>query len=184
MENSIQKTITIFEKLRQHKYLITIDEDNYRESPFILKFSPEHYHHLVGFQHLKDMPTIAFPVVDKRKFYKDIKSGKIDTNLILKSTKFQDISNRVEHFDKILEILNSGKVIIEFDPSIPNSKVSARFCLFLRDKTKPFGTHTYYNLFIDCNRSNSIYYPATYFVENSNKYIQQQTFLDCTITQI
>lgn len=185
MENSIQKTITTYEELRKNKYKITIDEDGYRESNIVLSFLPEHYHHLVGFHYLTDMPTISNPV-SKHKFYKDIKKGKITANSILKSAKYCDISSRVEHFDKLLEILScgSGKVIIEFDPSIPNSKVVARFCLFLRDKNVPFGKHIYYNLFIDCDYVNSTYFPTSYFVEESNRYIRDQNLLDCTISYI
>ena len=184
MDALLQNSIFVFETLRRKKYLITIEEESYEGSPILLKFSPEHYHHLIGFQHLTDRPFISNPTTDKRKFYSDFRNGRIDTDQIISSVKFAEISDRILHFDQLLHILDAGagRVIIEFNPTIPNSKIIARFCLFRRDETSALGNNTYYNLFIGYNSSD--YYPATYLVEHSNRYIREQTLLNCKIEHI
>ncbi len=76
----IEKTIEVFEKLREHRYKISIETGD----SFILKFSPEHDHHLAGYQHLNDLPHISEPQL-KDKFYREIKKGAISEREITAS---------------------------------------------------------------------------------------------------
>ena len=118
----IEKTIEVFERLRQHKYKISIETGNV----FILKFSPEHCHHLVGFQHLDDLTHISAPHL-KDKFYRDVKKGAISEEMIIASRKYSEIAERIQNFEKLEDILCSGecKIIVSFDAKTADSKINS-----------------------------------------------------------
>ncbi|MBQ8880742.1 MAG: hypothetical protein IJ030_01015 [Oscillospiraceae bacterium] len=54
----IQKSIRVFENLRKYLYRITIENG----MEIVLRFEPERYHHLAGFQHITDLTDIANPI--------------------------------------------------------------------------------------------------------------------------
>ena len=174
----IEKSITIFEALRQHRYKITIETG----TSFLLKFSPEHYHHLAGFQHLDDLPNISNPYL-KDKFYRAVKKGTISEASITASIKYSTIRERIQSFHKLQEILHSGecKIIVPFDAGLADSVIHAEFYLFQRDGAAIQGDVTYYHLFLGYDKQRTAYYPATYIVEHSNLYVRGQALLDCTI---
>ena len=126
----IEETIEVYERLRQKKYKINIENG----MSFILSFEPEMYHHLVGYQHLTDIVALSSPG-KKRKFYGDIKRGRIAESLIVNSAKYHEILERVQNFKYIEEILSAGegKVIVEFDKSKLDTDINAKFNLYKRE---------------------------------------------------
>lgn len=174
----IEKTIEVFERLRQHKYKISIETGDV----FILKFSPEHYHHLAGFQHLDDLTHISAPHL-KDKFYRDVKKGTISEETIIASKKYPEIAERIQSFDKLEDILCSGecKIIVSFDAETADSKINAEYYLYRRDGAAIKGNVTYYHLFLGYDLGRDLYYPATYIVEHSNLYMRGQHLLNCEI---
>lgn len=171
----IKESVKIFERLRSHKYKITIEDG----SEFILTFSAKHYHHLIGFQHLTDLPDISRPPSTTR-FYLMLKKGKVSESYISSSTHINKINDRINTFEQLEDIVCPGvsRIIVEFDNTLASSKIVAKYYLF-----KQVGglNGAYHMLFIGHSASNNAYYPATYIIEHSPKYIANQTFLNCTI---
>jgi hypothetical protein len=177
----IDKAIESFQRLRQHRYRITIENGTVLEFQFV----PEQFHHLAGFHHLTDLPQIAAPKQGKRRFYAELRKGKITTETIQNSVRFPMIAERIASFPEIEEILSAGnaKIIVAFDPTKVFTKINAEFFLYKRSGT--LGTDLcYYTLFLGCDHQTQKYFPETYLVEHSSMYFQNQTILNCKIEQI
>ena len=176
----IENTIAVYEKLKGKKYKITIENGD----EVVFSFGTEHYHHLAGYHYLTDVAGIAEPQDGARQFYRRIKNAKIKPELITGSSHFASIKDRIDNFEAIEEIVAPGKakVIVDFDKGIAGSKINAKYFLYKRIgdplKKEPV---TYYMLFLGYNDSRSEYYPATYVVEPSKKYVNGQIFFNCTI---
>ena len=176
----IQKSIRVFENLRKYLYRITIENG----MEIVLRFEPERYHHLAGFQHITDLTDIANPI-SKHKFYNDLRLGKIPADKIKKSEMYGDIWERIAFLDKLEEIMTpgEGRIIVEFDKSKTDTVIKAKFHLFRREGNPFAGEAVYFTLFIDTEYGDT-YYPVTYVVEHSNIYVREQTFYDCTIERL
>lgn len=176
----IKRSIAVYESLRVFQYRITIENG----TVLLLKLNRESYHHLAGLHYLDDMPDISNPK-SRHKIYNDIKRGKISEERIKSSVKYPDISQRIESFHVLEQILScgEGKIIVEFDNSKTGSKIKAAFHLFHRDGSPFEGDATYHTLFLD-SENGLDYFPVTYIVEHSNLYIRNQNILDCTIEKI
>lgn len=175
----IENTISVYERLRRKKYKITIENG----MEIILEFDKKFYHHLAGFHYLTDLAGIADPVHGKARFYQRLKNGRIPERDILRSERFGHIAERIAHFDCLEEILaeGKGKIIVEFDRRKASSEIEARFFLYKREGNPLIETVTYYMLFLGCKAEADIYYPATYIIEHSVRYITEQNLLDCEI---
>lgn len=182
--DQIEKAIETYEKLRKCKYHIKIENG----MEFDLLFGKQNFHHLIGLQHLTDKPRIAKPMEPQKKFYNTLAGSVALQQEILSSRKYKLIQERVENFNKLVDILQSGeaKIIVAFDPGkTPTQQIEAEFMLFdrghdLMDKSADI---VFYHLFMDYNTPNK-YCPITYIVEHSNMYMNDQDFLNCSITQI
>lgn len=182
--DSIKETIQIYERLRSHKYKITVEDT----TVFNLSFLPQYYHHLAGFQHITDVAKIANPVHgDKNRFYRMLKNGQIDTSQILGSEKYNVIKERVNNFAQLEELVSpgDGRIIVRYNNTLAQSVIDADFMLYRYDGN-PFSKEqlTYYHLFIGLDRKSNLYYPTTYIVEHSKQYLSRQIFLDCKIELI
>lgn len=179
----IENTILVYERLSKQKYKITIENG----VEFVLTFDKSRYHHLVGYQHLTDMTSIADPPYGKDRFYRQLRNHKIKESNITKSALFKHIAERVEFFGYIEDIVSESncKIIIEFDKNKAHSDIEAKYYLYKRSGN-PLNMEpvTYYSLFIGYDETHSSYYPATYIVEHSNRYINGQNMLDCKIELI
>lgn len=173
----IEKSIAVFERLGKYQYIIRIENG----MELKLRFGRERYHHLAGFQHLRDLPNIANPI-SKHKFFNDLRFGKISVEKIKRSEMYADIWERLSFFEKLEEIMSpgAGKIIVEFDKSKTETMIRAKFHLFRREGDSFKGEAVYYTLFID-SKNEDTYYPVTYVVEHSNIYVREQKFYDCTI---
>lgn len=179
----IYNTVSVYERLSKQRYKITIENG----IQFVLTFDKSRYHHLVGFHYLTDLVGIAVPPYGKERFYRRLKNRKITEEEIAKSELFGNIAERVEFFEYIEEIVSASdcKIIVEFDKKKASSDIEAKFYLYKREgdplRKEPA---TYYALFIGYDAIENTYYPATYVVEHSKKYIHDQTMLDCKIEWI
>lgn len=173
----IYRTIDTFDRLREYRYLISIENG----MQLLLRFSREQYHHLAGFQHLTDLRDIAAPR-SKQEFYHNLKKGKISPARIKKSCQYHMIRERIECFSVLEDILAPGdsKIIVEFDNRKMATSIRAKFHLFHREGDPFQGEATFFTLFID-SKNGDQYYPVTYIVEHSNMYIRNQNLFNCTI---
>ena len=177
----ILQSVELFDQLRKYEYRIEI-ENGVEVS---LRFKREHYHHLAGFQHLTDLSDVANPRTGTHKFYRDLKSGKIKEQKIEASVKYPQITERIEAFAKLNDILEAGegKIIVEFDPTIPDSLIEAKFLLFRREGNPFKGDATYFSLFLDNVEPSQSYFPVSFLVEHSGMYVRDQKTYYCKITQ-
>ena len=67
----LEQSVEIYERLRRKTFQITIEN----EMVFLLRFLPEYYHHLAGFQHLRDFSDLAQPGNGARGFYRNVKKA-------------------------------------------------------------------------------------------------------------
>lgn len=180
---SIEKSLEVYEKLRMHKYRITIENG----VSFVLDFKKKRYHHLAGFQHLKDKPHLSTLVKDKTAFYNALSTKGITEQEVVSSQKFSLIEERFRFFDQLLSIMaeGEGRIIIDYDQSkTKGSEIKAKFMLYKRSGTPFKEEFCCFSLFIGYDPLTGEYYPATYIVEHSNKYTNDQTPLLCTIEVI
>ena len=100
----IENTINIYQELKKYRYQVNIEDG----TSFSFKFLSEHYHHLAGFQHLTDFPYICNPPTGRRKFFSIVKKGEIGDDLVMSSSKYYEMKERIENFDKLLTIMKPG----------------------------------------------------------------------------
>lgn len=179
----IENTIAVYERLQKTKYKVTVENG----IEFILSFEPDHYHHLAGFHYLTDLVGIATPKYGKHRFYKQMKRHTIREEDIVKSALYESISERIQFFGYIEDIVSASdcKIIVEFDKGKASSDIEAKFFLYKREGN-PLNQEpvTYYTLFIGYDTADDLYYPATYIVEHSKKYVSGQVMLNCKIEAI
>lgn len=87
----IENTLAVYERLRQKKYRITVEDG----TQLVLQFSTDNYHHLAGFQHLTDVANVYNPF-SKHRFYRGLKNHTIDENLVLSSVHYEEIAERIK----------------------------------------------------------------------------------------
>lgn len=177
---NIEKSLEVYEKLRTHKYRITVENG----ISFVLDFKKKRYHHLAGFQHLKDKPHLSALVKDKTAFYNALSRQEITEQEVVSSQKYFLIEERFRFFDQLAEIMaeGEGRIIIDYDQAkVKGSDIKAKFLLYKRSGTPFKEDFCCFSLFIGYDDRTKEYYPATYIVEHSNKYTNDQTPLLCTI---
>lgn len=175
----IQHTISAFERLRKGKYRITIEDGTVIE----LRFKSENYHHLAGFQHLTDFPDLSDPRQGKKRFYLDVRDGKIAWERIRKSEKYPVIAQRISNFPEIEQIMSTGvqKIIVRFDNAILKTKIEAIYFLYRKKGTPYASDYMVCMLFLGQDRRTGEYFPTTFVAEPSNRYLSGQELLNCTI---
>lgn len=179
----IENSVCVYERLRKKKYRITIEDG----TEFVLTCEKEHYHHLAGFHYLTDLVGIANPAYGKKRFYQQLKNHKLNEDVLVKSELYGLIAERIASFHNIEEILSAAecKIIVEFDRHKADSEIEAKYFLYKREGNPLQGEPvTYYALFIGFESDAEIYYPATYVIEHSKKYVSDQIMLNCKIEQI
>ena len=177
----IKDTITIYERLCEKDYRITLETG----SSFLLRFDKKHYHHLAGYHYLTDLVGIAAPPYGKARFYRHLKNNKLPEAQITQSMLFPLIAERMTAFGEIEKILSASdcKIIVAFNKNKAGSDIEAKFFLYHRNGNPLRGSVTYYSLFIGYDPLGDTYYPATYLVEHSTKYVRGQVLLNCKIEQ-
>ena len=177
---NIEKSLEVYERLRTHKYKITVENG----ISFVLEFKKKRYHHLAGFQHLKDKPHLSTLVADKTAFYNALSRKTITEQEVVSSQKFFLIKERFDFFEQLVSIMDAGegRIIIDYDQSkVKDSGIKAKFMLYKRSGTPFKEEFCCFSLFIGYDDITKEYYPATYIVEHSNKYTNDQTPHYCTI---
>jgi len=176
----ISESIAIYERLRRNKYRISVEDG----TEFSLRFEERYYHHLAGFQHIEDIRRIQIPPYGTRRFYQELNKHRIAEKEIYDSKQYSVISERIERFSDIEEIMRPGnaKIIVDYDRNIAESKIRAKYFLYKREGSAFEGNVVYSALFIGHNEINAEYYPVTFVVERSVMFLRDQKFLNCTIS--
>lgn len=180
--DQLQQTIAVFERLRLGKYRITIENGSVVE----LRFKQENYHHLAGFQHLTDFPDLANPRQGKKRFYLDVRSGRLRWDRVKRSAKYPLIAQRIDQFSVMEQIMKESrqKIIVLFDNSILQTKIEAIYFLYQKKGTPYTDDYMVCMLFLGQDPRTGEYFPTTFVAEPSNRYLSGQTLLECTIERL
>lgn len=143
-----------------------------------LSFKPSNFYHLIGLQHLTDIPAVI-NAKNKGGLVKQLLKDDKLVKQVEKSAFFNSIRPRIETIDKLVEMLVSDRceIIIDFDATILEAtKLRSKYLLY-----KSEDNTTYFMLGIAQNQE-GIYYPETYIVEPSKYYVSKQKILNCIIS--
>lgn len=167
---TIKDCAAAYQKLLNKKYIFTLEGN----VSFTLEFSPAYFFHLLGLEKLTDIAQ--FRNAKPGKVFKDILSGKIPEQLVHNSHRYALISERVEcfvHLPDMLHYDSSNKIIVDFDVNklgFPSKLNNTKYILYKR---------------IENNRvchltigSKQKLYPETFIVENGSPYLSNQIMLD------
>lgn len=169
----VEKIKQAIDMLLHKDFVITIEDGTVIEFNFQLY----NFHHLLGFQKLKDQPSIA-KSKHPDEVVKRFMNGKISLGSLQKSSSFHLIEARMEYFPLIAEMLitDKCKIIVDFDATLVKSTiVKSKYFLYKTDD------HVTYKLFGLAPLKKSKFYPETFLVEPSKYYVSEQIQLDCTI---
>lgn len=167
---NIQECAKLYKTLLNKEYIFTLENDY----TFSIVFKQSNFYHLTGLHKLTDIRRLFGLKTSYDNIYKNILSGKINYQSIEKSIFYERIKNRIEYFETITDMLNKdkSKIIIDFDRNLVDGTelINTKYILYR------IISDGYANLTIGENQSKI--YPETFFVENSKKYISEQTLLD------
>ena len=140
-------------------------------------YKEENFAHLLGLHKLKDIQLIQFWLDKSNKTVKlknvlnRIKDESFTESMIQASVFYPDIQERYENFSyNNLTTLNYTDAIINFNPTLINSKLKSDYILF---EEKGSNVYNHMGIAMDCNNGNR--YIETFFSEPSDKYIARQT---------
>lgn len=148
---------------------------------FIIKatYRKENFPHLIGLHKLRDIQIVQLwqsRSVKSVKLYdvlRYIKNERITDSNIQASVFYSEIKERYENFTyDNLTTLNYTDAIVDFDPTIINSKIKSDYILF---EERP--TTQYNHMGIALDSQNGRRYIETFFHEKTQMYISGQKIL-------
>lgn len=169
LTQNIQDCAKLYNTLLNKRYYITLENG----IAFEFYFTRRGFAHLLGIHKLKDIPQ--FRNASNEKIFKDILSGKIKHNTLKISKFYNKISDRIEHFERIfdmLDITKSNKIIINFNKElVSDTKLDNTKFIFYKNESVGYSMLT-------IGKKLKEYYPETFFYEESNRYINEQILFD------
>lgn len=138
-----------------------------------VKYKEENFAHLLGLHKLNDIQLIQFWLdkSNKKVKLKDvirrIKNSSFTDEMVKASVFYYKIKERYESFSyENLTTLNYTDAIIDFDPTVINSKIKSDYLLF-EEKEK----HMFNHLGIACDKKTGNRYIETFFHQPGDMYI-------------
>ncbi len=167
----IQECAKFYKTLMRKDYIFTLENG----IVFKLFFKASNFYHLIGLHKLKDIRQLSGDSVAPDRIYKDILSGSISVKTIENSSYYTKIADRIEHFEKIADMLDKDKckIIIDFDASVVQGGTDLLKTKYILYRLVNL---SYANLTIGEDEKGP--YPETFFFEVSKKYISEQNLLD------
>ncbi len=180
MARDVKECIAIYEKLKEHQYIFTLEDG--AKVPII--FAAKRFHHLLGLQKLTDIPSLQKNQNDYKHsseyIYKLLKKGRIDTDSIWHSVYYDLISDRITYFDLLDDLLTDCHFVVDFD--VHKVAENSRFVSELTEtkyilyKRLPDGTILHFTLGVD--DATHAPYPETFFSRCNSDYISGQNLLE------
>lgn len=169
--DKLKKCISIFESMMHKDFYLTLENNKVMK----VFFARKHLHHLLGFQYLIDIPPLVIdPKNSATTIYNNINNGRITYNQILKSSFYPKISDRIDNFSHINNLMFE-KIIIDFNknkvPSAPDyiPLIKAKYILYTKSCN--------HYLHLCLGNDNIIYYPETFLVHPNDYYVVGQNEL-------
>lgn len=171
----VKECAEFYETLLNKNYIFKLDDG----SSFEIFFLRKNFHHLIGLEKLEDIDSVNVKYNSPELIYKMILNGSISAKTISKSPFYHKISERVENFQKIkdmLDIEKNNKVIVDFDRTLVKNEnstytklINTKYILYINEDFK-------YIIFTLGKVSSKIF-PETFFCEHSKKYVTKQNYL-------
>lgn len=140
-------------------------------------YKEENFAHMLGLHKLKDLQLIQFWLDKTNKTVKlstilsRIKNETFTETMLRASSFFPNIQERYENFSyDNLTTLNYTDAVINFNPTIINSKLKSDYILFEEKNNQ-----AYNHMGIAADANTGIRYIESFFHEPTNKYIANQT---------
>ena len=166
--NSIKECALLYETLLNKRFTVLLKNG----ISFSFNFTPGAFYHILGLEKLNGL--YEFNNKSKNLVYKEIKSGNIPASKIENHRNYRKIENRIKYFDRIVGLLNKehSKLIIEFDPSIVgNTKLlNTKYMFYAHERSG----YTHFTV----AQKEGMFYPETFFYENSKRYISEQEIVE------
>lgn len=160
----LNNCITVYENLIRRHYILTLENDVVLE----LSFKPSNFYHLLGLEKLSDISqlNINAPARNAGKVYLDLKKEK-----------------RLRYFDQIPGLLQSSKIIVDFDRRLLKNENGIEYSKLYHTKYILYRKLdcldcAYLHLTIGQKEPSCSFYPETFFYEASKRYISGQELLD------
>ena len=169
---TIEECARYYGKFIGHTYKLTLENG----LAVSIRFDKCYFKHLLGLEKLADIPMLS--TISANAVYKKLLCEEKLASAIHRSHHFKKISDRLEYFGFMDEILHS-KIIIDFDPSIVQNGTFLRNTDYILYLKKHKG---YINFTIGGGLDG--HYPETFFFEPSKRYITGQTLLDIVDVEI
>lgn len=124
--NNVHTCVEQFASLLSTEYEITLGRKN-TATTLMLSFEKEDCFHLMGLQHLKDLPNLKR---NRAKVFDDIVAHRITSQNIQGSSFYPEISKRVQLLPLLEYILDSNETVFKYNETINSfSKIEAEFLL-------------------------------------------------------
>ena len=142
-------------------------------------YKEENFIHLLGLHKLIDIQLIQLfndktnKMVQTKYIISRIKKGKLTDAMVRASVFYNDISERYENFSyDNLTTLNYTDAVINFNPSLINSKIKSDYLLFEERINKEYN-----HLGIAFDKNSNRRYIETFFHQDTDMYIKGQTIV-------
>jgi hypothetical protein len=143
---------------------------------FSFTYKEENFIHLLGLHKLTDIRLIQLfndknnKKVRTKHLIRRIKKEDITDSMVKASAFYKDITDRYENFSyENLATLTYTSAIINFNPSLVNSKIKSDYLLF---EEKPSDEYNYLGIAVDKKTQNR--YIETFFHQTTDAYIRGQ----------
>lgn len=165
----IKECAELYKSLLNKNYIFTLENG----ITFTIYFQPSHFFHLIGLHKLNDLEKLTEN--SKSIVFKKILRGQITQAYIEKSLHYRSMSNRIQYFEEIANMLDkeNSKVIVDFDHSkltFESELNNTKYILYRR--VKDGCAHT------TIGKEKRELYPETFFFDESKRYLTGQTLLD------
>lgn len=142
-------------------------------------YAEKNFAHLLGLHKLKDIQLIQFWLDRTNKTVKldtilnHIKKETLTEDMLQASVFYPEIQERYENFSyENLTTLNYTDAVVNFDPTIINSKIKSDYILFEERNNKEYN-----HMGIAMDKNSGKRYVETFFHEATDKYIAGQTIV-------
>lgn len=161
MEDKLKTCAIAYRNLLNTEYAITAKKKN-KIVDITLYFKKEHFFHLIGLNKLTDIQALRN---NKTKIFDKILSGEITYETIKKSVHFNDMSERLEHFPSLENILDDYELMIKFNSNKTKSKIKAKYIIYF------IKNDVVIHYFVDESVEENKYFGRTFFPRNDKAYL-------------
>jgi hypothetical protein len=130
-------------------------------------FDKEHFHHLIGLHKLSDLRQIKR---SNTEAFDDIINDKLTYEEIASSEFFNEMSDRLEYFPFLEQMLDSEEAMIKYNKSQAKSSIEAEYIIYSKIDD------LYVHFFIDIDEKQQKYFGRTFFTRSDSLYLYDRPY--------